>query len=97
MNDMTLVPAFACVSAIIYGLIIVLHVLPRFLKNRAGHALDLVCVGLHIPLMPMMLLAGFSLEVMILAYALSAFLHSVLTYVFHRLALKDKPDKEVDE
>lgn len=96
MNDMTLIQPFAAISLCILGAIIILHILPAFVR-AGGHALGFVCLGLHIPLMPLMLLGGFPLEVMILAYAASAFLFTLVRLVTYERSLRRAGKTEMKE
>jgi len=94
MDGLTLNIPFAVISAVILALITVLHILPLFLRARGSHALSFVCVGLHIPLMPMMLLAGFKLEHMILAYAVSGFVFTLVKFIGYELSLRKDRGEE---
>ena len=88
MDDMTLRHPYAAIALVTLGVIILLHVLPAILKGRGGHLLGLVCLGLHIPLMPLMLFGGFTLELMILAYALSAFVFTAVKFITYELRVR---------
>ena len=94
MNDMTLDPVFMAISLVLFLLILILDVLPRFLFKRHCVLLSLVGVGLHIPLMPLMLFAGFTLEWMILAYALSLFAFTTAHYICYAIDIKRKEREE---
>lgn len=94
MNDMTLDPVFLAISIALYLLILAFDVLPRFLLVRHGGWLSLVGVGLHIPLMPLMLFAGFTLEWMILAYAASVFAFTLAHYIRYTLDARRRAEEE---
>ncbi len=87
-DDMTLNPVFLAVTLVIFALILALDVLPQFILIRHRVWLSLVDVGLHIPLMPVMLFAGFTLEWMILAYATSVFTFTLAHYIRYTLDTK---------
>lgn len=94
MNDMTLNPVFLAVTLVIFALILALDVLPRFILIRHRVWLSLVDVGLHIPLMPVMLFAGFTLEWMILAYATSVFVFTIAHYIRYTLDARRRAEEE---
>lgn len=94
MNDMTLNPTFLALAAVCFVAILVLDVLPRFMSGHLSVLLSLLCVGLHVPLMPLMLFAGFTLEWMILAYAASVFAFTLAHYVRFMLDKKREAQKE---
>ena len=94
MNDMTLNPIFLALAAVFFVAILVLDALPRFLSGRISAVLSFIGVGLHVPLMPLMLFAGFTLEWMILAYAASVLAFTLSHYVRYSLDKKREAGKE---
>ena len=94
MNDMTLHPPFLAFSIICFVLVLALDVVPRFLSGRTSTVLSLVGVGLHVPLMPLMLFAGFTLEWMILAYATSVFAFTLAHYIIYTVKSKRTEEEE---
>ena len=95
MNDMILNPLFLALCIVCFVFIIALDILPRFLKGRISSILSLVGIGLHIPLMPLMLFAGFTLELMILAYAASVFVFTLAHYVAYARNSRRKEEESV--
>ena len=94
MNDMTLDPVFLTVSVALFVLILAFDVLPRFLFLGHRTLLSIIGVGLHIPLMPLMLFAGFTLEWMILAYATSVFAFTLAHYIRYTLDARRRAEEE---
>lgn len=82
---MTLNPLFLTLSIICFIFILASDVLPRFLHGHLSVLLSFLGVGLHLPLMPLMLFAGFTLEWMILAYAASLFVFTLAHYIAYTL------------
>ena len=95
MDETTLKLIFTVITAIICALIVPLHIIPVFLRGRVARIISFVCIGLHVPLMPAMLFGGFDIEVMILTYTASAFLHALTRYILYELAKRKsgKSDK----
>ncbi len=85
---MTLNTLFLVLSIVCFVLVLALDVLPRFLSGHLSVLLSFVGIGLHIPLMPLMLFAGFTLEWLILAYAASAFAFTLTHYILYAINCK---------
>ena len=83
MDYIALQTIFKIIAIVLYVLIIALDVLPALLRGGPATVLSYVGIGLHIVLMPLMLLGGFTLEVMICAYAISIFAYTLARYLVH--------------
>ena len=83
MDYIALQTIFKIIAIVLYVLIIALDVLPAFLHGIPAMALSYIGIGLHLILMPLMLLGGFTLEVMICAYAISIFAYTLARYLVH--------------
>lgn len=92
--NMTLNPLFLTLSIICFALILALDVLPRFISGHLSVLLSLFGVGLHLPLMPLMLFAGFTLEWLVLAYAASLLAFTLSHYIRYTLGTRRAVDKE---
>lgn len=89
MDYYTTMQAVLEIAAIVlYVLVLVLDVLPVLFKGRLRAVLTYVGVALHIPLMPLILFGGFTLEVMICAYAVSIFAYTLARYIPYARTLK---------
>ena len=96
MDYYTTVQAVIMVASVaLYVLILVLDVLPAFLPRIPAAVLSYICIALHLILMPLMLVGGFTLEVMILAYAISVFAYTLARYIAYiRKARADEKGEE---
>ena len=89
MDYYTTMQAVLKIAAIVlYVLVLVLDVLPVLFKGRLRAVLTYVGVALHIPLMPLILFGGFTLEVMICAYAISIFAYTLARYIPYARGIK---------
>jgi hypothetical protein len=97
MDYYTTVQAVLKIAAIVlYVLVLLSDVLPAFLKGGLRTVLSYVSVGLHIVLMPLILFGGFTLEVMICAYAVSIFAYTLARYIPYARTLRaDREEKKV--
>ena len=83
MDYIALQTTFKILAIILYIFILALDVLPAFLRGILATVLSYVGIGLHLALMPLMLLGGFKLEVMICAYAISVFAYTLARYTVY--------------
>lgn len=94
MDYYTTVQAVLKIAAIVlYVLVLASDVLPAFLKGGLRTVLSYVSVGLHIVLMPLILFGGFTLEVMICAYAVSIFAYTLARYIPYARSVKTGEQK----
>ena len=94
MDYYTTMQAVLKIAAIVlYVLVLALDVLPVFFKGGLRTVLTYVGVALHISLIPLILFGGFTLEVMICAYAISIFAYTLARYIPYARSIKTGEQK----
>lgn len=81
MDYVALQQIFLVISMVWLLFTIASDILPVFFKTWVGRLISYLCIGMHVVMMPLMLLAAMKLEAMILSYAVSLFAYTLARYV----------------